>query len=228
MIGKGFLIYVVLVMSFTFCAGIEKGSENLATASETSSIKMTKEENKTATEDKSLPEIIPAGTNVRVKLNETEEVEFEIKPNSISREQLLRFRKFLSRKGFVLKNADFDSEEGSEDLTKRKIGEYNGKEGINPNVIEESGKKKYPEKLSEVTAEDILPLLPQNLTSIYPHIFQLKNEKCQKQALYFLQGLHNLTNWAVQSKSYIYLLISLHLSFALNFDRFYLKKILIK
>jgi len=57
-----------------------------------------------------------------------------------------------------------------------------------------------PERLSDVTAEDILPLLPRNLSSFIPLLRKLEGEKCQRHGEHFLQGLHNLTKWAVQSK----------------------------
>ncbi|EEB12970.1 hypothetical protein Phum_PHUM216870 [Pediculus humanus corporis] len=95
--------------------------------------------------------ILTPESKIKVKLNDTDDLEFEIKkPENLTSESLLR--------------------------------------------------SKYPEKISEVTAEDILPLLPQNLTYFYPLIKEIKNEKCQKQSIYFLEGLHNLTKWAVQSK----------------------------
>lgn len=143
----------------------------------------------------------PGGTNVKVKLNETEVVEFEIKPNSITREQLLRLRKFLNKNGLQMRNM---GEDASEEAPKKKLGDggrNNAKiHKTKMNLADEVGKTSYPEKLSEVTAEDILPLLPQNLSSFDPYIYELRNERCQKHAMYFMQGLHNLTKWAVQSK----------------------------
>lgn len=132
---------------------------------------------------------------IKVKYNESDEDELEIKPNSIAKEQLLRFRKFLNRKSVILKRVDAkadSTEEAGEKLIPKEIRQLNH--------IEEKFKENYPEKLSDVTAEDILPLLPRNLSSLIPLIHQLRDEKCQRHAEYFLQGLHNLTKWAVQSK----------------------------
>ena len=59
---------------------------------------------------------------------------------------------------------------------------------------------KVPERLSDVTAEEILPLLPRNLSMYLPLIGELSTPRCQRHAQHFLTGLHNLTTWAVQSK----------------------------
>ncbi|XP_066998899.2 nose resistant to fluoxetine protein 6 [Anabrus simplex] len=49
-----------------------------------------------------------------------------------------------------------------------------------------------------LTAEDILPLLPRNLSQFLPAINQIRTQHCREQTEEFLFGLHNLTSWAVK------------------------------
>lgn len=185
-----FLVLILLISSVAF--GTVK---SLPDPSTTPGTEVANSVSTTTTDPKPLID-----TNIKVKLNDSEVLEFEIKPQTITRDQFLRFRKYLTRMGIVLKNVDAEINDGSEDSTTKKKG-IGGKDSIyHINNINEERKKKYPEKLSEVTAEDILPLLPQNLSSFLPYVYQLKNERCQRQAQYFLLGLHNLTQWAVESK----------------------------
>lgn len=132
---------------------------------------------------------------IKIRLNDSEEI--EIKPNSISREQLIRFRKYLNRKGITIKHLEgkTDGEPAESVEEKRKV-----KESRQLNTIVDKLKENFPEKLSDVTAEDILPLLPRNLSTLLPIIHNLRTDRCRRHAEYFLNGLHNLTKWAVQSK----------------------------
>lgn len=111
-------------------------------------------------------------------------------PNRLSAEQLQRFRKFLSSKGFQIKNEDLEA------MDEKRPQKFQR------NIVSETIREKYPERLSDVTAEDILPLLPRNLSDLMPVVRELKNERCQRHVKYFLQELHHLKKWAVQSKSF--------------------------
>lgn len=53
-----------------------------------------------------------ADSNFEPATNRTDEIELEIKkPLSISREQFVRFRKFLTKKGITAKNPEDDASE---------------------------------------------------------------------------------------------------------------------